>query len=193
MLILTIVRMPLRHQDTKIARRKFLATGLGLIVGLFTLSSLKSTNQKKEDEAEPSFASEKNKKKKKIMKKKIISTTNAPSAIGPYSQAILVNGFLYTSGQICINPATNELVMTNIQDETHQVMKNLKAILTEAGMGFENVIKTTIFLQSMNDFQAVNEVYASYFSSDFPARETVEVAKLPKAANVEISMIAVEG
>lgn len=155
---------------------------MGLIIGFFTLSSLNDIDSKKE----------KLPKKNKNMKKKIISTTNAPSAIGPYSQAILVNGFLYTSGQICINPATNEMVMTNIQDETHQVMKNLKAILTEAGMGFENVIKTSIFLQSMNDFQAVNEVYASYFKSDFPARETVEVAKLPKGVNVEISMIAVE-
>jgi len=171
------------QNSSKIARRKFLATGLGLIVGLFTLSSFKSIENKKEIPI----------KNKKNMKKKIISTTNAPSAIGPYSQAILVNGFLYTSGQICINPATNELVMTNIQDETHQVMKNLQALLTEAGMTFENVIKTSIFLQSMNDFQAVNEVYASYFKSDFPARETVEVAKLPKGVNVEISMIGVEG
>lgn len=125
--------------------------------------------------------------------KKVISTKNAPAAIGPYSQAILVNGFLYTSGQIAINPATNELVMDTIQNETHQVMKNLKAILTEAGMDFSDVVKTGIFLQNMNDFQAVNEVYASYFSSDFPARETVEVAMLPKGVNVEISMIGVKG
>jgi len=174
--------MPQRHEGTKIARRNFITTMLVLIVGFFTLSSVKSTGERRVNLAN----------KKKNMKKKIISTTNAPGAIGPYSQAILVNGFLYTSGQICINPATNELVMTNIQDETHQVMKNLKAILTEAGLGFDAVVKTSIFLQSMNDFQAVNEVYASYFTSDFPARETVEVSKLPKGVNVEISMIAVE-
>ncbi|MBI3134354.1 MAG: RidA family protein [Bacteroidetes bacterium] len=124
--------------------------------------------------------------------KKIISTKNAPGAIGPYSQAVLVNGFLYTSGQIAINPATGELVTDSVQQETHQVMKNLKALLNEAGMDFSDVVKTGIFLQSMNDFQVVNEVYASYFSADFPARETVEVAKLPKGANVEISMIAVK-
>ena len=105
MLILTIVRMPLRHQATKIARRKFLTATLGLIIGFFALSSLKEIDSKKEKPI----------KNKKNMKKKIISTTNAPSAIGPYSQAILVNGFLYTSGQICINPATNQLVITNIQ------------------------------------------------------------------------------
>jgi 2-iminobutanoate/2-iminopropanoate deaminase len=167
---------------TKITRRSFLATTLGLVAGsaiLMSADTKQSTNIK-----EP--------KNKKNMKK-VISTKNAPAAIGPYSQAILVNGFLYSSGQIAINPATNELVMDTIQNETHQVMKNLKAILTEAGMDFSDVVKTGIFLQNMNDFQAVNEVYASYFSSDFPARETVEVAKLPKGVNVEISMIGVKG
>lgn len=122
--------------------------------------------------------------------KKIISTSNAPGAIGPYSQAVLINGFLYTSGQISIDPSTGNLVQDSIEAETHQVMKNLKALLQEAGMDFSHVVKTGIFLQSMNDFQKVNEVYASYFSSDFPARETVEVSKLPKNANVEISMVA---
>lgn len=169
-------------QETKITRRTFLATSLGLVAGSSILMSADVNDSTKIKEP----------KNKKIMKK-VISTKNAPAAIGPYSQAILVNGFLYTSGQIAINPATNELVMDTIQNETHQVMKNLKAILTEAGMDFSDVVKTGIFLQSMNDFQAVNEVYASYFSSDFPARETVEVAKLPKGVNVEISMVAVKG
>lgn len=124
--------------------------------------------------------------------KKIIETTNAPGAIGPYSQAVKYGNMLFTSGQIAINPASGELIMTDVQTETHQVMKNLKAVLLEAGMGFGNVIKTSIFLSSMDDFALVNEVYASYFESDFPARETVQVAKLPKGVNVEISMIAGE-
>lgn len=124
--------------------------------------------------------------------KKIISTKNAPDAIGPYSQAVLINGMLYTSGQIAINPINGNLVMETIEAETHQVMSNLKAILTEAGMDFSHVVKTGIFLQSMNDFQSVNTVYASYFESNYPARETVEVAKLPKGVNVEISMIAMK-
>lgn len=168
-----------KQEGTKITRRSFLATTLGLVAGSTILMS--TTRKNKES------------KKNNNNMKKVISTKNAPAAIGPYSQAILVNGFLYTSGQIAINPETNELVMDNIQNETHQVMKNLKAILTEAGMNFSDVVKAGIFLQSMNDFQAVNEVYASYFSSDFPARETVEVAKLPKGVNVEISMIGVKG
>lgn len=122
--------------------------------------------------------------------KKIISTSKAPGAIGPYSQAVLINGFLYTSGQIALVPESGELITNDIKEETHRVMKNLKAILEEAGMDFSNVIKTGIFLQNMNDFAMVNDVYASYFTSDFPARETVEVARLPKNANVEISMVA---
>lgn len=123
--------------------------------------------------------------------KTVIQTNKAPQAIGPYSQAILVNGTLYTSGQIAINPETNELEMESIESETHLVMKNLNAILTEAGKSFDSVIKTTIFLKNMDDFKVINEVYASYFSADFPARETVQVAKLPKDVNVEISMIAI--
>ncbi len=174
--------MPSNKQSTKITRRTFLTKSFGIVVGSTLLISVDANDTSEFKEA----------KNKKNMKK-VISTKNAPAAIGPYSQAILVNGFLYTSGQIAINPATNELVMDTIQNETHQVMKNLKAILTEAGMDFSEVVKTGIFLQSMNDFQAVNEVYASYFSSDFPARETVEVAKLPKGVNVEISMIGVKG
>ncbi|MEO9533049.1 MAG: RidA family protein [Crocinitomicaceae bacterium] len=124
--------------------------------------------------------------------KKVISTTKAPGAIGPYSQAVKVGGMLFTSGQIALDPSSGELVMDDIQTETHQVMANMKAVLAEAGMTFENVVKTSIFLQNMDDFAAVNEVYASYFTADFPARETVQVDCLPKKVNVEISMIAVE-
>lgn len=124
------------------------------------------------------------------MSKKIISTTNAPSAIGPYSQANLINGVLYISGQIPINPETGELE-DGIEKETHQVMKNLKAILEDAGMSFSNVVKATIFLKSMDDFSAMNDIYASYLDANsYPARETVQVACLPKNVSVEISMIA---
>ena len=125
--------------------------------------------------------------------KKIIHTSNAPTAIGPYSQACLVNGTLYISGQIPVDPETGKLV-EGIEKETHQVMKNLKAILTEAGMTFDNAVKVSIFLKSMDDFAVVNEIYASYFSNDqFPARETVQVSCLPKNVDVEISMIAFNG
>lgn len=124
------------------------------------------------------------------MSKKIISTTNAPAAIGPYSQANFANGVLYISGQIPIDPATGNLV-DGIEKETHQVMKNLKAILEEAGLSFSNVVKATIFLKSMDDFAAMNEIYASYLDENsYPARETVQVACLPKNVSVEISMIA---
>ncbi|MDY3345548.1 RidA family protein [Riemerella anatipestifer] len=122
--------------------------------------------------------------------KTIISTNNAPAAIGPYSQANMVNGILYISGQIPINPSNGELV-TGIENEAHQVMKNLEAILKEAGMSFSNVVKSTIFLKNMDDFGLVNDIYASYLdSTQLPARETVQVSKLPKDVNVEISMIA---
>ena len=125
--------------------------------------------------------------------KKIIHTPNAPAAIGRYSQACLVNGTLYISGQIPVDPETGKLV-EGIEKETHQVMKNLKAILTEAGMTFDNAVKVSIFLKSMDDFAVVNEIYASYFSNDqFPARETVQVSCLPKNVDVEISMIAFKG
>ena len=122
--------------------------------------------------------------------KQIIQTKKAPSAIGPYSQAVLVNGTLFTSGQIAINPETSELEIDNLNHETHLVMTNLKAVLEAAGMDFSNVVKSSIFLKNMNDFSEINDIYASYFSNDYPARETVEVAKLPKNVNVEISMIA---
>lgn len=122
--------------------------------------------------------------------KKIINTTNAPAPIGPYNQAVLLNGVLYTSGQIAIHPATNELVVNEIKEETKMVMENLKAVLAAADMTMEDVVKTTIFISDMNNFAAINEVYGSYFTSNFPARETVEVACLPKNVNVEISAIA---
>lgn len=124
------------------------------------------------------------------MTKKIIKTDKAPAPIGPYNQAVMVDNMLYVSGQIAINPETGELVMDNIIEETQQVMRNLEAILTEAGMNFSNVIKTTIFLKDMNQFSKVNEVYGAFFKSDFPARETVQVAALPKFVNVEISVVA---
>ncbi len=124
------------------------------------------------------------------MSKKTIHTKAAPAAIGPYSQAIQTGNLLFVSGQIPINPVTNELVMDNIQDETKQVMENLKAVLSAANVGLENIVKTTIFLSDMSLFAAVNEVYGSYFTGDYPARETVAVKGLPKGVNVEISAIA---
>ena len=123
--------------------------------------------------------------------KKIITTTKAPAPIGPYNQAILVNGTLYTSGQIALNADTNTLVLDSIKDETKQVMENMKEVLAAAGMNFNHVVKTSIFISDMNNFAEINAVYGSYFSEgDAPARETVEVARLPKDVNVEISMIA---
>jgi 2-iminobutanoate/2-iminopropanoate deaminase len=126
------------------------------------------------------------------MDKIIINTAEAPSPIGPYNQAILAGDTLYISGQICIDPKTGELKKKDIQDETHQVMNNLKAILLAASMKFSNVVKTTIFITDMNSFSEINEVYGKYFDGDFPARETIQVSALPKFVNVEISMIAVK-
>ena len=126
------------------------------------------------------------------MTKKIIYTTNGPDPIGPYSQAVKAGGMLFISGQVAIKPGTGGLVTDNIQMETQQVMNNLNAILIEAGLGFANVIKTTIFLKDMNLFASVNEVYGNFFETDFPARETVAVKGLPKDVNVEISMVAAE-
>lgn len=120
-----------------------------------------------------------------------IQTPDAPAAIGPYSQAIKAGNLLFVSGQIPINPATGQVVSGDISAETHQVMHNLQAILTQAGGSFSHVAKATIFIKNMNDFAAINEIYAGYFSGTFPARETVEVARLPKDVNVEISVIAV--
>jgi 2-iminobutanoate/2-iminopropanoate deaminase len=126
--------------------------------------------------------------------KKIIFTEKAPAPIGPYNQAVLVNDTtLYTSGQIALHPETMELVLDDIETETKQVMENMKAVLEAADMGFEQVVKTTIFIMDMNDFARINTVYGSYFDEKTaPARETVQVACLPKNVNVEISMIAVK-
>lgn len=125
--------------------------------------------------------------------KKIIFTEKAPAPIGPYNQAVLVENTLYTSGQIAINPATNELVLDNIEDETKLVMENLKAVLEAAEMTFENVVKVSIFISDMGNFANINAVYGSYFNeATAPARETVQVACLPKNVNVEISAIAIK-
>ena len=123
--------------------------------------------------------------------KKIIETLNAPAPIGPYSQAVVFDDTLYTSGQIAIDPKTGELISGDIKKETEQVMKNIAAVLKAAGMGFQDVLKTSIFIKDMNDFQEINEVYGSFFDeATAPARETVEVARLPKDVNVEISLLA---
>ena len=127
------------------------------------------------------------------MNKTIITTDKAPAPLGPYNQAVLVNDTLYLSGQIPLIPSTMELVEGNLEAETKQVMQNLKAVLEEANMGFEHVVKTSIFLNDMNNFAEVNEVYGSYFDhATAPARETVEVANLPKFVRIEISMVAVK-
>ena len=125
------------------------------------------------------------------MSKKIINTDQAPAAIGPYSQAVKTNNLLFISGQIPVNPSTNE-IPSSIEEQTHQVMKNIKAILTESGLSWEHVVKASIFLTDLNDFSTVNEIYASYFTTVFPARECVQVAALPKNVSVEISVIAAE-
>lgn len=125
------------------------------------------------------------------MSKQIIQTDKVPAPIGPYSQAVMANGFLFASGQIAFNPATGEIVLDTIQAETKQVMENIKAILEEAKLSFSHVVKTTIFLSDMQLFAAVNEVYGSYFTGNFPARETVAVKTLPRNVNVEISITAV--
>ena len=122
--------------------------------------------------------------------KKVIYTKNAPKAIGPYSQAILSNKTLYTSGQIAINPISGDLIINSITNETHQVMKNLQAILKAADMDFSNVLKCTIFLKDMNHYTDINLVYSEYFDKNPPAREAVQVSVLPKNVNVEISLIA---
>ena len=122
--------------------------------------------------------------------KKLISTTKAPAAIGPYSQANFANGILYISGQIPLNSESGKLA-EGIEKETHQVMKNLEAVLAEAGMSFVNVVKATIYLKNMDDFAVMNDIYASYLDAEnFPARETVQVSCLPKNVDIEISMIA---
>lgn len=122
--------------------------------------------------------------------KKIINTKKAPAPIGPYNQAVMINDTLYVSGQIPANPANGEIVKSDITAQTKQVMENIKEILKEAGMDFSNIIKCSIFISSMKNFPTINEVYGSYFTEDFPARETIEVAGLPLGVDVEISCIA---
>ena len=124
------------------------------------------------------------------MSKQIINTTNAPAPIGPYNQSVKAGGLLFISGQIAMDAATGNITAEGVEAETHQVMKNLHAILQAAGLGFSAVVKTTIFLTDMSLFAAVNEIYAGYFEGDHPARETVAVKGLPRGVNVEISMIA---
>lgn len=126
----------------------------------------------------------------RVMSKKIILTTDAPAPIGPYSQAVMAGNMLFVSGQIPIDPATGNVVAGDIQQETRQVMHNLGAVLKAAGLDYQHIIKTSIFLKDMNNFGAVNEVYGQFFTGQYPARETVEVARLPKDVNVEISVIA---
>ncbi len=125
-----------------------------------------------------------------MAQKEIIKTENAPAPIGPYNQAVKVGDIVYISGQIALDAKTGELNMKDLNTETHQVMKNLAAILKEAGSSFDGIIKSSIFLSDMGSFGEINEIYGSYFTADFPARETVEVAQLPKSVNVEISVIA---
>jgi len=123
----------------------------------------------------------------------VINTSNAPAPIGPYSQAVIANGFLFLSGQIAINPESGEVVQSSTSEETHQVMRNIKALLLESSYEFKDIVKTTIFLSDMSLFAEVNEVYGSYFESNFPARETIAVKGLPKGVNVEISVTAYKG
>lgn len=124
--------------------------------------------------------------------KKVISTENAPQAVGPYSQAVWAGDLLFISGQIPIDPQTGKFVSDDVKEQTRQVFKNLSAILNEAGLGYENIVKATVYLTDMNDFAAMNEVYASFFTKDFPARAAFQVVKLPLGAKVEIEAIAVK-
>jgi 2-iminobutanoate/2-iminopropanoate deaminase len=144
---------------------------------------------------ESSFAQatfDNNKKQYKPMEKKIITSSNAPEPIGPYSHGVLIGNTFYTSGQVAKDAQTGNMIQTNIKVETDKVMQNLKAILLEAGMDFSHVVKTTIYCTDLSNFAAINEIYGSYFTTNFPARETVQVVKLPLNANVEISVVAVK-
>ena len=125
--------------------------------------------------------------------RQIVQTKEAPGAIGPYSQAVIANGFVFTSGQIPIDPATGEFVSGGIAEQTQQVLKNLKAVLEAAGTGLQQVVKTTVYLADMQDFTAMNEVYATFFGAEPPARSTVQAARLPKDARVEIDVVALAG
>jgi 2-iminobutanoate/2-iminopropanoate deaminase len=130
--------------------------------------------------------------KKKKMKKQIIQTPDAPMPIGPYSQGVVSGNLIFISGQVAIDPANGDLITHDIKEETRRVMENLKAILVAAGVDLSHVVKTSIFLMDMKDFTPVNEVYSSYFNGEYPARETVQVAALPRNVHVEISMIAMK-
>lgn len=130
------------------------------------------------------------KNKKSIVMKEIICTQKAPAAIGPYSQAVWAGELLYTSGQVALIPESGEMDNHSLETETHRVMKNLSAILEKAGLSFDHVVKATIYIKDMNDFTKINEIYASYLKEPYPARETVEVARLPKDARIEISVVA---
>ena len=121
---------------------------------------------------------------------RFVTTDGAPKAIGPYSQGVIANGFLYTAGQVALDPATGQLVGATVAEQTDQVLKNLKAVLVAAGVSFEHVVKTTVYLADMNDFTAMNEVYARHFGNHKPARSTVQAARLPRDARVEIDAIA---
>ncbi len=123
----------------------------------------------------------------------IINTPNAPAPIGPYNQAVMAGNMLFVSGQIALDPQSGELLIADLTTETNKVLENIKAILTEAGLDFSHIVKTSIFLKDMGDFARVNEIYGSYFTGNYPARETVQVAALPKNVNVEISVIAYKG
>ena len=125
--------------------------------------------------------------------KKVINTDKAPGAVGPYSQGIMAGDFLFISGQLPLDPSTMKIVGSNAADQTDQALKNMGAILEEAGLGYENLVKVTVLLNDMNDFVSVNEVYAKFFSSDFPARASFQVARLPLDAFVEIEAIAYKG
>ena len=126
------------------------------------------------------------------MSKKQVKSDEAPSPIGPYSQAVKAGNLLFISGQIPMNPSTSEIIKGSIDDETHRVMKNLLAILNEEGLNFQHVVKTSIFVKDLNNFVRINKVYGEYFNEDPPARETVEVSRLPKDVNIEISCIAID-
>ncbi len=126
------------------------------------------------------------------MNKQIIHTDHAPKAVGPYSQAVMAGDFLFCSGQIAIDPASNEVLKSGVKDQTHRVMKNIEAVLKQAGLSFGNIIKTTIFVTDMNDFAVVNEVYSSYLQAPYPARSTVAVLALPKGVNVEVEVVALK-
>ena len=126
------------------------------------------------------------------MSKQIIHTDHAPKAVGPYSQAVMTGNFLFCSGQIAIDPKTNEVLKVGVKEQTHQVMKNIEAVLKQASLNFGSIVKTTIFVTDMNDFATVNEVYSSYLQAPYPARSTVGVAALPKGVNVEIEVVALK-